>query len=108
LPIVRASAFFVAEYEGGVAGNDEQPGHPGQAGNQLFGKAIGKVFLLRIAAHVAKRKDGDGRLVQWWSGSCRRGARNRWRSQRQQQSISATMTRFHEPGIPRVIAERTP
>ena len=65
-------------YETRISRDDEQPGHARQRGNDVIDHSVGKVFLLRIAAHIGERQDRDRRLVwqrkSWsrWFG-CRLG-----------------------------------
>ena len=41
--------------EGGIAGDDEEPRHLGEVGDQVLDEAIGEIFLLRVAAHDDER-----------------------------------------------------
>ena len=47
----------------GVAGDHKQPADAAECGNDLLDHAVGKIFLLRVAAHVLKRQHRDRRLV---------------------------------------------
>jgi len=97
---------FTTKHKGRVARNDEEPRHARQTSDQVFCKAVRKILLFWIPAPVPKRKNRDGGLVQWCK---QRGvSRGRCRRHRQQQTVTATMPRFHEPWAPRIIAERTP
>ncbi len=49
--------------KGGVAGDDEEPALPGQAGDDVFGEPVREVFLIRIVAHVLERQDRNRRFV---------------------------------------------
>ena len=50
--------------EGGVARDHEQGRNLREVGDQVFGHAVAEIFLLRIAAHVLERQDGD----RWFVG----------------------------------------
>ena len=41
--------------EGGISGDDEEFTKSGKLANDVFGDAVGEVFLLGIAAHVGER-----------------------------------------------------
>ena len=45
--------------EGGVAGDDEQPSDAGKPGDQILGNAVGKIVLIRVAAHIGERQHRD-------------------------------------------------
>jgi hypothetical protein len=47
-----------------ISGNNEQPIAARQCGDDFFRHAIGKIFLLGIAAHVGERQHRDGRIVR--------------------------------------------
>src|SRR6476620_6935221 len=49
--------------EGRITRDHEQPTDAAQFGDDVLDDAVGKVFLLRIAAHVLERQHGDGGLV---------------------------------------------
>src|SRR5262249_16013583 len=55
------------EGEGGVARQHVERGDLGQVGDDVLGDAVAEVFLLRIAAHVGEREDGDG-WPRWQGG----------------------------------------
>ncbi len=46
-----------------VARDHEEPAQLGQCGDDVFADAVGKILLLRIAAHVGEGQHGDGRPV---------------------------------------------
>ena len=57
-----------------VPGNHEQRTGARQFGDDVFSDAIGEILLLRLAAHIGERQDGNRRLVgerQRWSGHFR-------------------------------------
>ena len=56
--------------EARIAGDDEQPLHTRQAGDDVLDHAICEIFLLGIAAHVLERQHRDRGLV----GERERGA----------------------------------
>src|SRR5262245_15761923 len=58
---VHGAAFVC---KAGVPGDNEEPAHSGQRGDDLFDHAISEVFLLAVAAQVIEWEDGDGRLVR--------------------------------------------
>jgi hypothetical protein len=70
--------------EGGVARDDEQARDLREVGDQVFGHAVSKILLLRVAAHVLERQDCDG----WFLRQRRRGARC-WRDAIQVYPIGA-------------------
>src|SRR6266404_5281497 len=41
----------------GIAGDDEEPGHLRQIGDDVLGDAITEIFLLRVAAHIVEREN---------------------------------------------------
>ena len=49
--------------EGRVPGNDEEPRHLRQVGDQVLRDPVREVGLLRLAAHVLERQDRDGGLA---------------------------------------------
>src|SRR5262249_34417468 len=49
--------------EGRVAGDDEQPANAGECRDDLLDHAVGKIFLLRVAAHIREGQHRDRRLV---------------------------------------------
>ena len=57
-----------------VARDHEEPAQLGQRGDDVLADAVGKILLLRIAAHVGEGKHGDGRPV----GQRHRRARGSW------------------------------
>src|SRR5262249_55086077 len=59
LDIYRASLVGEAR----IAGNYKQPTFARQRADDVFDDAVGKVFLLRIAAQILKRQNHDRRLV---------------------------------------------
>ena len=58
LPHVHGAALVG---EARIAGDDEQPADLRERGDDVLDHAVGEVVLLRIAAHVRERKDGDRR-----------------------------------------------
>src|SRR5436305_382329 len=56
-----AAAAFIAK--GRIAGDDEQPADAAERRDNLLDHAVGKIFLLRVAAHISERQDRDRRLV---------------------------------------------
>ena len=50
--------------EGRVSSYDEQAFEMGQFRNDVLHDAVGKILLLRVAAHVLEGQDGDGGLVR--------------------------------------------
>jgi hypothetical protein len=58
--------------EDGIAGDDEERGHPRQVRDDVFGQAVGEIFLLGIAADVGERQHGDGRPTVGRSSGRRR------------------------------------
>src|SRR5262245_16383115 len=52
------------EGEARIAGDDEEPAHPRQSGDDLLGHAVSEVFLFAVAAQVIEWEDSDGRLVR--------------------------------------------
>src|SRR6516225_4792477 len=65
---------FVGEAR--IAGDHEQPTDTAEGGDYFLDHPIGKIFLLRVAAHVLEWQHCDRRLV--WQGKGRR--RFNWRS----------------------------
>src|ERR1700747_1182492 len=49
--------------EGRIAGDDEEFTKPRQRCDDVLDHSISKILLLRVASHVLKWQDGDGRLV---------------------------------------------
>ena len=47
-----------------IAGDHEEPAKLGQRGDDVFTDAVGKIFLLRIAAHIEEGKHRDGRPIR--------------------------------------------
>ena len=73
--------------EARIARDDEQPAHARQGGDDVVHHAVGEIVLLRIAAQVVERQDGDGGLVGKGRAQERRLPRSRkvsgvWRSRR--------------------------
>ena len=64
----------------GVPGDDEEPTRFRKRSDNVLGNSVGKVFLLRVTAHVLKCQDCDRRLVGKGEGLNRR----RNRTQRKQ------------------------
>ena len=54
-----------------VARDHEEPAQLGQRGDDVLADAVGKIFLLRIAAHVDEGKHGDGGPVGQRQGRAR-------------------------------------
>src|SRR5438105_7664546 len=52
---------FVGECS--VTRDHEQPGNVGQICDNVLGDPIAEVLLLRVAAHVVERQNGDGRAL---------------------------------------------
>src|SRR5438874_8215591 len=50
---------FALVSKDGVSGDDEQTRHLGEVRDDVFGNAVAEIFLLRIAAHINKGKNGD-------------------------------------------------
>ena len=50
------------EGERRISSDDEKPAKPGNVSRQALGQSIGKVFLLRVAAHVLERENHEGRF----------------------------------------------
>src|SRR5580704_11368283 len=48
--------------ERGVASDDEQRLEPGQGRENILDNSVSEIFLIRIAAQVLERQNGDGRL----------------------------------------------
>jgi hypothetical protein len=55
LPDVRR---FALVGKAGIASNHEQPAHARESRNKLLHHAVGKIFLLGVAAHVLERQHG--------------------------------------------------
>src|SRR6185437_13892558 len=64
---LRADPFHVDRLafvgEARIARDDVQFGQFRQAGDDVVGDAVGKIFLLRVAAHIAEGEHGDGGFV---------------------------------------------
>ena len=63
--------------EGRVAGDDEQPFDPRQAGDDVLDDAVDEIFLLGVAAHVLKRQHGDRRPLRDGESGAGAGFRRR-------------------------------
>src|SRR5262245_7635195 len=50
--------------ETGVPGDNEEPAHSGQRGDDLFDHTIRKVLLVTLATQVIEWQDRDGRLAR--------------------------------------------
>ena len=62
--------------EGGVAGDHEKPADLRQGRDQVFGDAVGEVFLLIVPGHVVEGQDRDRGLVGERQGLARRFGRS--------------------------------
>ena len=64
--------------EARIAGDDEQPANAAQRGDDVLHHPISEILLLRIAAHVLERQDGNrGFVRQGQTGLNRRAGRCR-------------------------------
>ena len=52
--------------ERGVACDHEEPAQFGQRGDDVLADAVGKILVLRVAAHVDEGEHGDGWTVGQW------------------------------------------
>jgi hypothetical protein len=71
--------------ERGVAGDHVDPAQPRQRRDDVLADAVGKVFLLGLAAHVDEGQDGDAQAVERRRmAGCRArcGGRRGWRGRR--------------------------
>src|SRR5438132_5599744 len=50
--------------EARIAGDDEEPTDAAERGDDLLDHAVGEILLLRVAARILERQDGDRRLVR--------------------------------------------
>src|SRR5438552_7186611 len=50
--------------EARIAGDDEEPADAAERGDDLLDHAVGEILLLRVAARILERQDGDRRLVR--------------------------------------------
>src|SRR5262249_37488169 len=73
-------AAFVGEAR--VAGDDEEPFDPRKRSDDLLDHAVGKIFLLGVAAHVLEWQDRDRWLVRQYERRLRRCRRARLRRTR--------------------------
>ena len=63
--------------ETGLACRHEQPGDLRELGDQVLGDALGEIVLVRVAAEIDERQDGDGRASQPGNGRAGRDFRRR-------------------------------
>ena len=54
---------FIFVSERGVSRDDEESGNLRKIGNDILGNAVAEIFLLRVAAHIVERQNGDGRPI---------------------------------------------
>ena len=59
----RAPSARALEGKDRVPGDDEQPRDLRQVGDEVLGHAVDEVRLLRIAAQIRERQDGERRLI---------------------------------------------
>jgi len=55
--------------EARIAGDDEEPADARERGDDLIDHAVGKIFLLRVTAHIGEGQHRDRRLIG--EGQCR-------------------------------------
>ena len=65
-------------YETGIPSDHEKPTDTRECGDDLLNHTLRKILLLRIATHVLKRQDGDGRFIG--ERQCRGGFANAFRN----------------------------
>jgi len=94
--------------EGGVAGDHEQPADAGETGDEILRNTVGKVFLLRIVAHVHEGQHGEGGLIGEWQGPGFRRQSGRWRRGwcRGDEPVAASVQGLDITGAPRIVPKR--
>ena len=61
--MTRSLAHLAEPGKGCVASDDEELSDATERGYEVFGDAVGKIFLLGISAHIVEWQYGDGRSV---------------------------------------------